>query len=120
MDLLLMKARLKDATLQYCTARQSHQESRLHFIETFGSKHRDRILRTEEQRRQGRTTRAINGKLSQGSVHRILHPQVSHGIEVLDECDTKATMELALLSANAAKYQQCDASPFLHHYYLKD
>jgi hypothetical protein len=38
MDLLLMKARCKDATLRYRTARKSHQELRLHFIETFDSK----------------------------------------------------------------------------------
>ena len=54
MDLVLMKVRLKDATLRYRAARKSHQESRLHFIESFDPKQGDRILRAEEQRRQGR------------------------------------------------------------------
>ena len=85
MDLMLMKVRLQDATLRYRTARKSHQESRLHFIESFDPKHGDRIRRTEEQRRQGRMARAINGKLSQGSVNRIQHPRMSNGVEVLDE-----------------------------------
>ena len=36
-----IKLRLKQATYRYRAAKTSHQESRLHFIETFDPRHQD-------------------------------------------------------------------------------
>ena len=113
MDLITMQAKLKDASLQYRKAQKSHAEHRLHFLESSDSKHCDCILQTEEQRRQGRIAKRLSGKLMGGSVTNILHstPHQSGADPIL--CNSKASLESALLQVNQAKYQQCGNSPFL-------
>ena len=113
LDIPTIQAHLKEATSRYKTARASHSSSRLLFIETFDPKHQDWLLRTEEQRHKGRLAHHITRKLKGGSVSHIQHTHTRNGILETYDCDTKDSIEDALLSANVAKYQQCNGSLFL-------
>ena len=113
LDIAAIQHCLRTATTQYRSARKTHYESRLRFSEGFDPVQRDRILKAEEQQQLGRLARSITGKLKGGGVNPIQHPVIDHGIETLQTCDTKTTIENALLIANSTKYMQCNASPFL-------
>ena len=115
-----LRLRLTAAMAAYRKARKSHESSRLHFIESFSPKVRDRILRCKEQRRLGRISKMVNQHIHNGSVTRILRTHIIDGSEVEEECITPDAITDALLEANESKYHQCDASPFLQQPLLDD
>jgi hypothetical protein len=66
--------------------------------------------RREEQRRNARMIRRVNGKLRSGSVTSVIAPD-AHGQWI--ECSTKTTIEKALLQENQRRFNQARDTPFL-------
>ena len=115
-----MKEALKQAYEAYKEARKHHESNRLKFIETFAPKDRDRILKTEEARRQGRVSKMVSGKSKGQGVGGIQRSDIVDGNEVLTELNTPALVYETLLQINSSKYQQCDNSPFLQEPLLSE
>ena len=63
---------LHQAFVDYKEAKKKDGDSRRTYLENLPSKDAARILRTEEQRRQGRVARKINGKLKGGMVYQLI------------------------------------------------
>ena len=115
----MQKAR-NTAYVAYRTARKSHIENRLTFLDNFDPKIRKRLLHTEEQRRQGRVSRWINQKMFGGSVIKTFRSDIIEGVETVTECSTKDEINAVLMEVNESKYKQCGASPFLQEPLLSD
>ena len=105
-----MEAALKAAKHDYRKAKKNDIEERLKFLDTFDPNIRDRLLRTEEQRRKGRVARKITQKLQGGSVSKVIDSD-SHGNPI--ECITKDAIELACISCGKDKYSKTNETPFM-------
>ena len=112
-----MKQHLRTAYAEYKEAKVNDADSRLEFIKTFSEKDRARILRTEEQRRQGRVSRQINNKLSGGSVTQVL---VTDPDGTQRPVSDKDGIEDACLSTNEDRYRQTEDSDWMTEPLLQD
>ncbi len=99
-----MLERLKTAIKEYRIAKKNHIKLRETFIDSFAPKDRDRIKRTEEQRRLGQVAKLVTGKLASLSVVKV----------VIDgaECTNKLEIDEALLKVNEDKVQSSSHTPF--------
>ena len=112
-----MKQNLRQAYADYKEAKVNDADSRLEFIKTFSEKDRDRILRTEEQRRQGRVSKMINGKLNGGSVTHVVYTHPDGTQETLND---KEGIEDACLETNEKRYRQTEDSDWMTAPLLQD
>jgi hypothetical protein len=100
-----LRQRLSDARKEYRQARKGATEARKKFIETFDPEDRDRILRTEEQRRLGRLARQITGKAGDSGVTTVIY----NGQEYTQQGD----IERITMQVNEAKVHASKDTPFL-------
>ena len=105
MDETELLAELKKAKKQYREAKKNHANHRLKFLETLVPKDRDRLKKTEEQRKLGRIAKMVTGKLESKSVTRLIH----NG----GESTVRTEIEEILRSVNKEKIRASDNTPFM-------
>lgn len=120
-----MYKELRAALTQYRLAAKTDGDSRLKFIETFPEKQRKRILREEEQRRQGRVARVVNGKIASQGVTQV-QPCGPDEVALKDANGNDITytnqsdIETCLLPINKAKGHSSLDTPPLQEPLLSD
>ena len=102
-----MWARYKEARTLYSEAKKAHKEFRLKYLDTFTPKERDRLKRVEEQRRQGRICKMVNGKLRGEGISTVAVGSDEAPIVYV----TQPQVEAAIIAENQSKYSQCLGTP---------
>lgn len=105
LSLAELRQRLSKARKEYRQARTGATEARTKFIETFAAEDRDRILKSEEQRRLGRLARQITGKAGDSAVTTVIY----NGTEYTQQGD----IECITMQVNEAKVHASNDTPFL-------
>ena len=102
----------RQARAVYNIAKTKDHDSRLAFLDHLPPKARDRLLRTEAQRRLARASKRVTGKLGSKSVTKVEH----NG----QEYTTQKQIEDILLPINRAKMHACETTPFLQEPLLSE
>jgi hypothetical protein len=120
-----MYKELRACVKRYREAKKHCKDSRLAFIETFDPKQRKRILRGEEQRRLGKISKSLTGKLAAQGVTQI-QPVDATGQILIGEDGSPITyteqkdIETCLFPINEAKAQESTDTPPLQEPLLSE
>jgi hypothetical protein len=102
----------KQALQEYKEGKKEHTLHHINHVKKMPDKIRQRLLRTEDQRRLARIAKAINGKL------------ITNGVVRMEqegrEYQTKEDIERILLPVNKTKIQASEHTSFMQDPLLKD